>query len=98
MDRRSFLATSVAALSLPHVSFAQSAYPSRAITYIVPVSPGGGSDFVGRAVTAAWGKELGQTFVVDNQGGAGGIIACQKTERYDQIGRASCRERVCQYV
>jgi tripartite-type tricarboxylate transporter receptor subunit TctC len=81
MNRRSFLITSAAAMSLPHVSFAQSDYPSRAITYIVPVSPGGGSDFVGRAVTAAWGKELGQTFVVENQGGAGGIIACQKTER-----------------
>lgn len=86
MDRRFFMASSIAALALPKVSFGQSSYPSRAITYIVPVAPGGGSDFVGRAVTAAWGKELGQTFVVENQSGAGGIIACQKTERSDPNG------------
>ncbi len=36
---------------------------------------------VGRTVTERWGKALGQTFVVDNQGGGGGVIACQTTAR-----------------
>jgi tripartite-type tricarboxylate transporter receptor subunit TctC len=36
---------------------------------------------VGRTVTERWGKVLGQTFVVDNQGGGGGVIACQNTAK-----------------
>jgi tripartite-type tricarboxylate transporter receptor subunit TctC len=80
MNRRSFLLTGTAALALPRVSFAAK-YPDQPITYIVPVAPGGGSDFVGRAVTNAWGKALGATFVVENQAGGGGVIACQKTSR-----------------
>ena len=53
------------------------AFPSRPIRYIVPVPAGGGSDFVGRTVCERWGKALGQTFVVDNIGGGGGVIASQ---------------------
>ena len=60
---------------------AQSAYPNKPIRYIVPVSAGGGSDMVGRTVTERWGQLLKQTFVVDNQGGGGGVIACQNTMR-----------------
>lgn len=82
MNRRSFLLSAGAtAISLPYASFAQSKYPEHPITYIVPVAPGGGSDYVGRATTSAWGKELGATFIVENQSGGGGIIACQKTMR-----------------
>jgi tripartite-type tricarboxylate transporter receptor subunit TctC len=55
------------------------AYPSRPIRYIVPVVAGGGSDLVGRTVTERWSKLLGQPIVVDNQGGGGGVIACQNT-------------------
>ena len=60
---------------------AQSAYPSKPIRFIVPVAAGGGSDMVGRTVTERWGRALNQTFVVDNQGGGGGVIACQATAR-----------------
>jgi tripartite-type tricarboxylate transporter receptor subunit TctC len=82
MKRRSFiLSAGATAISLPCASFAQAKYPEHPITYIVPVAPGGGSDYVGRATTNAWGKELGATFVVENQSGGGGIIACQKTMR-----------------
>jgi tripartite-type tricarboxylate transporter receptor subunit TctC len=56
-------------------------YPNKPIRYIVPVAAGGGSDMVGRTVTERWGKLLNQTFVVDNQGGGGGVIACQATAR-----------------
>jgi tripartite-type tricarboxylate transporter receptor subunit TctC len=58
--------------------FAQS-YPSKPIRYIVPVVAGGGSDMVGRTVTERWSKLLGQPIVVENQGGGGGVIACQNT-------------------
>jgi tripartite-type tricarboxylate transporter receptor subunit TctC len=47
----------------------------------VPVSAGGGSDMVGRTVTERWGQQLKQSFIVDNQGGGGGVIACQATAR-----------------
>ncbi len=60
--------------------FAQS-YPTRPIRYIVPVAAGGGSDFVARTVTERWGKAMSATFVVDNQGGGGGVIACQTTAK-----------------
>jgi len=61
-------------------AFAQT-FPSKPIRYIVPVAAGGGSDFVGRTVCERWGKALGQTFVVDNLGGGGGVIAAQTTAK-----------------
>ena len=68
------------ALTLAPAVFAQTAYPSKTIRYIVPVSAGGGSDMVGRTLTERWGNLLKQSFVVDNQAG-GGVIACQATAR-----------------
>lgn len=79
--RFAFSALSLCMLMPWQVSQAQTDFPNRAISYIVPVAPGGGSDFIGRAVTAKWGNQLGQTFVVENQGGGGGVIASQKTAR-----------------
>ncbi len=76
MKRRTLLAASTA-LALPASPLRAQAYPSRPIRYVVPVAAGGGSDMVGRTVTERWGRALGQTFVVENQGGGGGVIACQ---------------------
>ena len=84
MKRRTFLTTSAALIYAPSVmtsAHAQAAYPSKPIRYIVPVSAGGGSDMVGRTVTERWGNLLKQSFIVDNQGGGGGVIACQATAR-----------------
>lgn len=82
MQRRHLLQAVPAALLLGAAGSTRAqAYPSRAIRYIVPVSAGGGSDMVGRTVTDRWGRQLGQSFVVDNQGGGGGVIACQATTR-----------------
>ncbi|MES2958719.1 MAG: tripartite tricarboxylate transporter substrate binding protein [Pseudomonadota bacterium] len=79
MKRRSLLQATPALLGLP--AWAQASFPNKPIRYIVPVAPGGGSDFVGRTVTERWGQALKQTFVVDNQSGGGGTIACQATAR-----------------
>ena len=79
MQRRNFLQAAPWLLT-PTLGQAQS-YPAKPIRYIVPVSPGGGADAVGRTVTERWGKLLGQTFVVDNQAGGGGAIACQNAAR-----------------
>lgn len=60
---------------------AQTNYPNKPIKYIVPVAAGGGSDMIGREVMDKLGKVLGQTIVVDNQGGGGGVIASQNTAK-----------------
>ena len=49
-------------------------YPSRSITVIVPFPPGGASDVVARIVTNQMSKTLGQSFIVENVGGAGGTV------------------------
>ncbi len=75
------LQTAPALALAPAAVFAQTAYPNKTIRYIVPVSAGGGSDMVGRTLTERWGSLLKQSFVVDNQAGGGGVIACQATAR-----------------
>jgi tripartite-type tricarboxylate transporter receptor subunit TctC len=78
--RRALLRGAPALLAAPYLH-AQPRYPDKPIRYIVPVAAGGGSDLVARTVTSAWGRNLGQNFVVDNQAGGGGVIACQTTAR-----------------
>jgi len=79
MKRREFLGASIA-LTLPFSVRADS-YPSKPIRYIVPVAAGGGNDMIARVVTERWGRVIGQTFVVENQSGGGGVIASQTTMR-----------------
>ena len=81
MKSRLLLGAGTGLLASPGLLLAQAAYPNKPIRYIVPVAPGGGSDMVGRTVTERWGKQLNQTFVVDNQAGGGGVIACQVTAK-----------------
>ena len=81
MKRRTLLQAGSAFIAVPFLAYAQSAYPSKPIRYIVPVSAGGGSDMVGRTVTERWGNQLKQSFIIDNQGGGGGVIACQTAAR-----------------
>jgi tripartite-type tricarboxylate transporter receptor subunit TctC len=80
MKRRLLLQASGALLCLPGLARAQS-FPTKPIRYIVPVAAGGGNDMIARVVTQRWGVALGQPFVVDNQGGGGGVIACQSVMR-----------------
>ncbi len=83
MQRRTLLQAVQAAplLLAPAWAQAQAAFPSKPIRYIVPVAAGGGADALGRTVTERWGKVLSQTFVIDNQAGGGGAIACQNAAR-----------------
>jgi tripartite-type tricarboxylate transporter receptor subunit TctC len=71
MKRRALLCLAGAA-ALP--SFAQSNWPDKPITMIVPFPPGGVADTVARPVAEALSKELKQPVVVENRVGAGGAL------------------------
>lgn len=55
-------------------AMAQSQFPSRPITIVVPFTAGGGSDIITRVVGQKLGEVLGTPVVIDNRGGAGGTI------------------------
>jgi len=60
---------------------ADDSYPNRPVKIIAPQAPGGGVDLVARIVADRLRLAMGQSFVVENQAGAGGAIATQLTAR-----------------
>jgi len=53
------------------------AWPARAVRIIVPFQPGGGTDIQGRILAKKFTESLGQSFLVDNRSGAGGLIGAE---------------------
>jgi len=64
----------IALLGAAMTSFAQSDWPNKPITMIVPFPPGGVADTVARPVAEALSRELKQTVIVENRVGAGGAL------------------------
>ena len=56
-------------------------WPAKSVRVIVPFAPGGGSDLTARPVSQKLSEALGQQFVVDNRGGAGGAIGMELTAK-----------------
>lgn len=65
---------------------AQAAYPTRSLRLIVPYAAGGQSDVVARILGEGLGRVLGQSAVVENRTGAGGIIGTEAGARAEPDG------------
>src|SRR5215471_15239001 len=70
-----------ALLTVPQNQAVAQAYPARPITLIVPYPAGGGVDAMGRIVGQKLSEALGQQVVIENRGGAGGMIGTRDAAR-----------------
>jgi len=75
MKRTTFVAAALAAALLPMAALAQSDWPNKPVTYIVPYPPGGLNDAVGRVYAEKLSAELGKPVIVDNKAGAATTVA-----------------------
>ncbi len=76
--RRLLLALAAGTALVAPPAKAQPSFPNRTLTVIVPFAAGGPTDTVSRLVAEAMGRDLGQTMVVENVGGAGGTLGAQR--------------------
>ncbi len=78
LSRRQFVSGSLAAgaaSSLPLAATAQANFPTKPIRVVVPFGAGGVADLTARTVAQKMAEGLGQSIVIDNKPGAGGIVA-----------------------
>src|SRR3954463_6046884 len=80
MDRRTFLRSSLTTLAAAALPFPAFAFPDRPIRLIVPFSPGGATDVVGRLWAEKMKGRFG-TVVTENKGGVGGVIGASEVAR-----------------
>ena len=84
-DRRTFLQSGLAAVSATALPGPALAYPERPIRLIVPFSPGGATDVVGRLWAERMKNGLG-TVIIENKGGGGGVIGAAEVARAQPDG------------
>ncbi len=75
------LLVGICVLFAPALVAAQDAWPNKTIKIIAPVQPGGGVDLVARLIADRLGKVLGQSIIVENMSGGGGIVGSQAAAR-----------------
>jgi tripartite-type tricarboxylate transporter receptor subunit TctC len=82
-NRRAILASALAAISTfaAQAVSAQTAFPTKPITLIVPAASGGPTDTVARLIAESMGRTLGQTVLVENVGGAGGTLGMARVSK-----------------
>lgn len=62
------------------------AYPNRPVRFVVPFPPGGNLDFIARTIQPRLSEHLGGTIVIDNRGGAAGIVGAEFAARQPADG------------
>jgi len=77
----SFLLVAVAGFGICGHAAAAESYPTKPVRVVVGFPPGGFVDFTARLVSVPLGNALGQQFVVDNRGGAGGVVGTEIAAR-----------------
>ena len=70
-----------AALSLPWLAAAQTAWPSKPVRIVVPFAAGGTTDILARALAPELSRVFGQQFIVDNKPGAGGNVGADQVAK-----------------
>jgi len=86
MKRRRVLLLLLVAAALPAAQAQTGKWPEKPVRVVVPFPPGGTTDIVARMMTARLSEEFGQQFIVDNRGGAGGMIGAEIAARANPDG------------
>jgi tripartite-type tricarboxylate transporter receptor subunit TctC len=84
LTRRGLMAGAAASLAAPAI--AQSSFPNRPITMVVPFAAGGSTDVVARIIAQQMSESLGQQIVVENVGGAGGNVGAARVAKGEPDG------------
>ena len=79
------LAFALGGLCTSHTAFAQ-AYPNRAVHIVIGFPPGGAIDTIARVMAPKMSADLGQSVVIENKAGAGGVIGMQSVARAEPDG------------
>jgi len=69
------------AFSLGIIGAHAQAYPAKPIRFVIPFPPGGSTDLLGRIIGQQWAELMGQQVIIDNRGGAAGIIGVENAAR-----------------
>ncbi len=82
LNRRQVLAAAAAgATVLCAPGWAQSSWPNKTVTLVVPFPAGGGTDAFARPLSAQFSKQTGKQLIIDNRGGAGGTVGASLASR-----------------